>query len=213
MAFVKFSTHRDRKEGIPLPDFAPFAGVLLLVVSFFLVGRFQNPTDEIVASEQLPYSSTWYCKLAENHEAIISLTAKNQLAFSVTSPAIQTAAIKAVALQHHVRLTPTELVELAKIPLLSINVESLPSYLGQPASKRNSLNQLSELSPLSERELVECISKARELANTSAHGPMKIAVRIDSETKMNAVNHLTALLEGQGTNHVDLVTQFEQIRR
>ena len=213
MGFVKFSNHRGRKKEISLPDIAPFAGGLLLFVSFFLLGRFQNPIDEIVAPERLPSSSTWYCKLSENHHAVISLTAKNELAFSVTSPAIQTAAIRAVALQHHVRLTSAELAELTKIPLLRINVESLPSYLGQSASKRNSLNQLNKLSPLSEKELVECVSKAREFANTSTYGPMKIAVRIDSETKMSAVNHLTALLEGQGTNRIDLVTRLEQIRR
>ena len=210
MTFVKARTHSGRKRGISLPDIAPFAGVLLLFVSFFLLGRFQNPTDEVVAPEHLPSSSTWYCKLSDNHQAVISLTAKNQLAFSVTSPAIQTAAIREVALQHHVKLTPPELVELAKIPMLRVNVESLPSYLGQPVSKRNSLNQLNKLSPLSEKELIECVSKAREFANSSTLGTMKIAVRIDSETKMSAVNHLTALLEGQGTNRIDLVTRLEQ---
>ena len=210
---MKASTHSGKKRGISLPDIAPFAGVLLLFVSFFMLGRFQNPVDAIVASEHLPSSSTWYCKIPENHQTIVSLTAKNQLAFSVTSPAIQTAAIRAVALLHQVRLTPTELVELAKIPLLKVNVESLPAYLGQPVSKRNSSNQLSKLSPLSENELVECLSKARELANTLTLGKMRIAVRIDAETKMSAVNHLTALIEGQGTNRIDLVTQFEQLQR
>ncbi|GAA4052224.1 hypothetical protein GCM10022409_43910 [Hymenobacter glaciei] len=177
------------------------------------MGHFHNPTDEVVASEHLPSSSTWHCKLADYHQVVISLTAKNQLAFSVTSPAIQTAAIKAVALQHHVSLTSTQLVELAKIPLLRINVESLPYYLQQPVSRRNSPSQLNKMSLLDEKELVECIGKAREFANTSTHGPMRIAVRIDSEAKMSAVNHLTALLEGQGPNRVDLVTQLAQMQR
>ena len=203
--------YSSRKHSISLPDIAPVAGVLLLFVSFFLVGRFQNPTAEIVPSEHLPSVSAWFCKLAENDKAVISLTAKNQLAFSVTSPAIQTAAIKEVAIQHHIKLTATELVELAKIPLLRVNVESLPSYLKQPVYNRDSLDYLRSITQLSKEQLVECVSKARKFANSSTTAPMGIALRIDAESKMSTVNHLIALLEGKGTNRVDLVTQFEQI--
>ena len=213
MTFVKAKSYSDTKRGISLPDIAPVAGVLLLFVSFFLLGRFQNPADEVVASEHLPSTSTWYCKLAENNKAIISLTAKNQLAFSVNSPAIQTEAIKEVAIQHHIKLTASELVELAKIPLLRVNLESLPYYLKQPASKRNNLSYLNSLSQLSEEQLIECISRARNCTKAWTTAPMGIAVRIDSETRMSTVNHLTALLEGQGANRVDLVTQLEQVHR
>ena len=212
MTFVKPKTHQGIDRGISLPDITPFAGVLLLLVIFFLLGRFQDPSDEAVASEHLPASSTWFCKLSENNQAIISLTAKNQLAFSVTAPAIQAAAIKAVALQHHVKLAPFELTQLATIPLLTIDVESLPAYLALPVGQRTSLNRPSELAPLSETKLVECVSKAKDFAKTLALGPMNIALRIDSDVKMSAVNHLTALLQGQGTNHFDLVTQFDQAK-
>ena len=210
MTFVKAKSYSETKRGISLPDIAPVAGILLLLVSFFLLGHFQNPAHEIVASENLPSTSIWYCKLAENNKAIISLTAKNQLAFSVDAPAIQTAAIKEVAIQHHIKLTTDELVELAKIPMLRVNVENLPAYFKQPASKRNSLQYLNSLSQLSEDQLIECISKARNCTRAWTTAPMGIAVRIDSETQMSAVNHLTALLEGQGANRINLATQLAQ---
>lgn len=209
---MKPKTPPSRKRGISLPDMAPIAGVLLLFVSYFMLGRFQNPTDEIVASERLPASSTWHCKLTENHQIIVSLTAKNQLAFSVTSPEVQTAVIQAVALKHHVKLNAEELTGLATLPFLRIDVKCLPTYLALPLGRRNSLSSINNLTPLSEKQLVECIKTTLLFAETPAHGPIYIALRIDADVKMSDVNHLTALLREQAKNHFDLVTQFEQLK-
>ncbi|UOQ96358.1 biopolymer transporter ExbD [Hymenobacter sp. 5317J-9] len=212
MAAIKSRVTAADKRGISLPDIAPFSGIMLLTVGFFLLGRFQNPTDEAVATEQLPTSSTWYCKLPDDPRAIISLNGKKQLAFAVTSQTIQTAAIKTVALHHHVRLTAAQLTELATLPYLDTNVESIDAYLAMPVRQRNRAYQSNTFTPLSEAELMECISAAKDASETLLHRPVYIALRITPEVKMPEVYRLTDLLQARGINRFDLATQFQSLK-
>lgn len=213
MTFTKSSIRSKSTRGIALPDIAPLAGVLLLVVSYFLLGRFQNPTNEAVATEQLPATTTWHCKFSDNDRVIISLDAKNRLTFSVTSRTIQTAALKAIALHHCIRLTATQATELARIPFLSTDVENLPAYLALPIGERNNANQQHLLGFLSEKELIECLIAAKTSAQTLEHRLIYFTLRIESDVEMINVNHLTDLLQAQGIHRFDLATQFKKLKR
>ena len=72
---MRLSLRRNRMWGISLPDMAPFAGVVFLLVCFYMMtGKFKYGEEGLVTLEQLPKTSSWHCRIPEN-ASIISVDA------------------------------------------------------------------------------------------------------------------------------------------
>ncbi|MDB5270623.1 MAG: biopolymer transporter ExbD [Hymenobacter sp.] len=197
-----------RSRGIAPTDMGPFAGLLFLLLSFYLLtSRFEKEVG-IVRREQVPYNSNACSKYPEENEALICLSPNQCLSFSVTSPAIQTAAIKLVAEQHKIRLTAGQLAALETLPFLRTDIEKLPGFLSLPTYQRNKLAELEKLAPLNESQVLECIIAAKASAQSLTHRPIYTSLRIDSEVRMSDVQRLFDLLQTQGINRFNLQTQF-----
>ena len=199
---------RNRNCGISLPDMAPFAGVVFLVVCFYMVaGRFKVADEGLVNLEQLPASQISAC-LHDNTNTIISLTADKKLSFSVTSRTIQLAAIQQVAAKHGISFTDAQVVALKTIPFLATDVENLPVFLSLPDDKRTTTIESRKLGPLSWQQLAECIVAAKASAKEEHHS-IYSSLNVHSEASMASVEQLTDLLQAIGINRFSLLTQMK----
>lgn len=200
----------SKRQGIVLPDMGLFAVLILLLLAFYLLtSRFEEKVG-IVRREQVPYSSNACSNYPERDEALVCLSTNQHLSFSVTSPAIQAAAIKLVAERHGIRMTPDQLTALGTLPFLQTNVENLPSFLSLPTCRRSKLAELEKLAPLSGSQVLECVIAAKLSAKSLTHMPLYISLRIASEVQMLHVQRLFDLLQSQGIHRVHLQTQFPQ---
>jgi len=196
-------------RSVSLPDLAPFAGLIFLIVGFYaLTSRFKGPELGVVPNDQLPYSVTHAC-IPENMEAVVSLGTTNQLSFAVTHPETQAAAIRQVASRHGITFTPAQSAELKTLSFLRTDVENLPKLLSLPMYQRNRPAELSKLSPLSEQQLLECVVAAKTSAATLTHKPVYISFKVDSEVKTPQIERLIALLQTKGINRFNLQTQYK----
>jgi biopolymer transport protein ExbD len=200
---------RNRNRDISLPDMGPFAGVVFLVVCFYmLAGRFRHKEDGIVSDAKLPYSTT-YCGPPENIDLIISLNAQNKLSFGVSSKPVQIAAIQKVAARHGIGFSDSQLTALKAAPFLATDVESMPAFLSLPEYQRIKSVEQQKLSRLSEKQLLECIVAAKASAQTLYRMPVYTCLKIESDANMVHVEHLIDLLQRHGINRFNLKTQSE----
>ncbi|GAB3731461.1 hypothetical protein GCM10027594_13410 [Hymenobacter agri] len=206
---MKSFSQLSNRQGIVLPDMGIFAGLIYILLAIHLLtSKFHEKEVGIVRWEQVPYFSRVPGKYAENNETLICLSPNQHLSFSVTSSAIQTAAIKRVAEQHGIQLTAEQLAMLETVPFLQTNVENLPHFLSLPVYQRSKSVELEKLTPLNENQLLECIIAAKASAQALTHYPIYTSLRIDSEVRMSHVQCLFDLLQTQGINRVNLQTQF-----
>lgn len=197
-----------KRRGISLPGMAPFAGLIFLLVCFYLLTtQFRQPVASNVRIESLPFSGTHAC-LPDNNEAIVSLTRENQLAFAVDSREAQTLAIQKVAQRHKISFTVNQLNRLADLSYLVTDVESLPRLLSLASDPNHLSHQKKDFPPLSEQQLVECIASANSAVQILYHKPMYVSLRIEAEVKAENVNHLLEVLGTNGYNRFNLQTQY-----
>ena len=198
-----------KRRGISLPDMAPFAGLIFLLVCFYLLTtHFRHPVASNVRIESLPFSTTHAC-LPENNETIVSLTRENQLAFAVDSRKAQTLAIQKVAQRHKISFTTNQLKQLADLPFLATDVENLPRLLSLTSDPSHRSHQSQALPPLSEQQLVECVASAKSTVQTLYHKPIYLSLRVDAEVTAGRVNRLLERLETSGFHHLRLHTQYK----
>ncbi|MEL5994227.1 biopolymer transporter ExbD [Hymenobacter segetis] len=198
-----------KHRGILLPEMAPFAGLIFLLVCFYLLtNQFRQHVASNVRIESLPFSTTRAC-FPENNEAIVSLTRENQLAFAVDSREAQTLAIQKVAQQHKISFTVNQLNRLADLPYLATNIENLPRLLSLASDPNHFSHQSQAFPPLSEQQLVECVSSAKSAVQTLYHKPIYLSLRIDAEVTTGHVSRLLERLETSGFHHLRLHTQYK----
>ena len=200
---------RSRKQVLSLPDMAPFASVVFLMVCFYmLTGHFKTPEEGIVSNEDLPLLRIACWRTPVNSEAVICLNSKNQFSFS-SSPAIQTDAIQKVALQHGIQLTPPQLARLKALPFLATTVENLPELLSLQDYQYRRAMELSKRKPLSEQQLIECMIAAKASAKELTHKPIYTCLKIGSEVKMLHAERLFDLLQAHDIHRFLLKTRYQ----
>ncbi|MBF9223632.1 ExbD/TolR family protein [Hymenobacter ruricola] len=193
-----------KNHGVSLPDMAPFAGLVFLLVGFYmLTGSFRQEAVGAVPIERVPHSDSYAC-LPDNLEASISLTAKNELSFGVQSRQVQAAAILAVASRHGISFTESQLTTLQKMPFLSTDVEHLPALLSLPAYQHKQAVEWQKMHPLSMQQLMECMMASEVAAQSMFHLPIYCRLILDSEAKMPHVELLIDRLQAQGINRFNL---------
>jgi biopolymer transport protein ExbD len=209
MRFSKSKTHLDGRNNISLPDMAPFAGVIFLVVYFFaLTTQFKEPRLGNVATEKLPYSKIHTC-MPENTELVIGLDTAGHYSFSVAAPIFQTTTIQKVAAKQGIVFSESQLSNLNQLDYLDIPIHELPAILTKPRYKQES-HMAGKQPALSEREMLECLITSKRVVQSLAHKPSYVSLLIDGETSCARVMQLFDSLQGQGLNRFNLKTQNDQ---
>jgi hypothetical protein len=209
-----------RSRGIALPDMAPFAGLIFLLVCFYLLaGQFKQTGDGadtgIVALEQLPATPfSCYKPLDPNGfgGCVISLNAANHFSFALpgTGQSFQAKVIEQVAIQHGIRFTPPQLAQIQSLPFLACDVEQLPILLTIPAREGQKLIEEGVLGHLSKKELGECIAATRKLAPKLMRWQVYFYLKVHADAKTPHFYDLTDLLQAQGINRYNLLTQARE---
>ncbi|GAA3989283.1 hypothetical protein [Hymenobacter antarcticus] len=211
---MKATTYADRQQQwrIALPDLAPIAGVIfLLIIPFILSGQLRMPATAVITDEQLPFSHPkGSCSMRGAFGSIIGLSRENRLSFSMPeSPKeFQGIVIARVATLHKMQFTPAQITALENLPFLAADVQQLPRILALPALQRDKLTQTGRIGTLSKAQLAECIVAARQVFKEH-NKSYYIGIKIDSETKMSHAFSLTDLLAIQNIHRFLLMTQFE----
>jgi len=189
---------------------APFAGLVFLLVGFYMItGRFKQPAEGLVSLEELPASRVSSC-LKENLEANVSLSANNQISFAANAQEVRFESIRQVANNRCIRLSTSQLNELRNVAFLSTNVESLPLFLDTPASERNALLASHRVAPLDTTQLRECIAAAKSWSQLLFHKPLYITLSVAAETKAPHVESLLTALGAQGIHRFNLSTRYAE---
>ncbi|MFD1466830.1 hypothetical protein ACFQ48_01235 [Hymenobacter caeli] len=213
MVSLQLKSSRNRYQGLSMPDMAPFASLIFIIVCFYpLTGRLKGPESGLVADDRLPGNSA-VCWHTPEHNAVVSLNQANELSFSgpntYSNTETQTAAIKQVASQHKIVFTASQLAELRTIPFLATTVQQLPQFLDLAAVQRHEAIRLGDIGPLSEAQLIECVTAAKKLSITLERKNLYFTLNIDVDTKASNVMHLISLLQTAGINRFDLATQMK----
>ena len=197
---ISHNVRRSNSGTVNLPIMAVYAGCLMLTVLFWLYKYGSQVTEMgIVPNRKLPITNTIACK-GPTEFAVISLSEKGQLAFSVleVSPKVQAAAIQAVAYQYGISLDAEQLTELESLPFLAVDVNELPRLLSLPYNRRIQLVELAKFKPLSKDQLIACAVAARRFNRELFLRPISISLRIDTEAKSGEVLQLIDELQSQG---------------
>lgn len=209
---------RNRKRGISLPDMAPFGAVFFFLVLFHLMAsRPKLPNYGIVPLEHLAAHTPITCwkglTLDGTDGVIISLNAKNQLSFAspVFDKKVQAEIFRRVASLHRVSFTKSQIDSLETLPFLAMDVNKLPSFLNLLPAERQQILQSGKYNSLDSLQLSECIKTSQDMARENhEYGPW-IYLKIDSAVKMPQVERLIAMVNAQGRNRFNLLTQSNHI--
>ncbi|WP_210521435.1 hypothetical protein [Hymenobacter terricola] len=213
MAIRKRSvTHLNGSRSISVPYIAPFAGLLfLLVFPFVLSGEMRRPATGVATDEQLPSSHAECCSDRGNFGAVIGLNDAGHLSFAMPeSPGKwQAIVIARVAVRHGMTLTVAQVATLQELPYLATDIRALPQLLALTASERNRLLQSGSFSILTPAQFSECLAEARQLLKEN-NLPYYVGIKIDADASMRQVFSLTDLLQAQGINRFQLITQRQR---
>jgi hypothetical protein len=197
-------THPTR--GISLPDMAPFASVIFLIVCFYAITtQFRAPLIGNVSLEELPYCSGSGCMI-ENAEAVIGLNNDGRYSFSVSGPLFQTTTIQKVAATQGIIFSALQRSKLNQITYLDANIQALPTILEGEWNNQSS-RLIRNHHPLEEKQLLACIMTSKKVIQAIAHKPSYVSLLINSETSVPKVMHLIDLLQTQGINRYNLKLQ------
>lgn len=209
MGFAKSRTYSDGRSNISLPDMAPFAGVIFLLVCFFtLTTQFKEPRIGNVAIEKLPHSRIHPC-MPENTESVIGLDTAGHYSFSVESPLFQTTTIQKVAAKQGIVFSKLQLSKLNQLDYLDISIQELSAILNKPSYEQE-FHLVGKQPMLSEKEMLECLITSKRVVQSLAHKPIYVSLLINAETKCARVMQLFESLQGQGINRFNLKTQDDQ---
>lgn len=212
MEFARLRSHSSSRRGISLPDMAPFAGVIFLIVCFFaLTTRFRGPQIGNVTIEELPYGKIHPC-MPENTELVIGLDTAGYYSFSVAAPLFQTTTIQQVAAKQSIVFSESQLSKLNQLDYLDIPIQELSTILNKPNYVQE-FHLVDKRPALSEREMLECLITSKKVVQSLAHKPSYVSLLIDAETNCARVMHLFESLQSQGLNRFNLKTQNDQRSR
>jgi hypothetical protein len=216
-AQVQFRSGRHGLRGISLPDMAPFAGVVFLLLLPYLLGRFQLKAPQaglLIPDTEQAFSSTvcWRGDADGLDGVLICLNASNQLSFALPGygQEFQAAVINQVAVRHKVKLSLSQQCSLEALPFLATDVQQLPHLLTltKPQSVATVLS--GNFEPLSAKQLADCILATRVLALSSIGRPLQFYLKIGANVKAPQVWALTDLLQEQGINRFSMLTQMKE---
>jgi biopolymer transport protein ExbD len=186
-----------------------FGGLFFLLSAFYLsTSYFTSPEPYL----QLPRSSVSVCiKIPEGISGIISIDKQKRLSFSFDEP-YQSEIIKRIAARHGVHFTSAQLVDLNKMPFLSLDVRRLPEYFLLSVNQRSKINMLgipSELNNDANDQLAECIATALSIIDEAKAKTPIFIIRADASLESYEVQRVISLLQQHNVNRIILATNLK----
>ncbi len=206
---MKRSVISRRAPHLVLPDMAPIAGTIFVLVCFFLLtASFRESPKGLVALERLPRSTGTLC-LVEAPRVLVSLTPSGCFSFAASDTKLQFTVIKRVSKKYGIAFSAPQLLTLKSLPFLASNVERLPSILLSTNSIQSNTIPAAPNTLLDERQLMDCVKTAKANAYALLGSPVYFCLCIDAETDASKVMRLLGLLQTQGIHRFLLMTQAQ----
>ena len=196
-------------QHLPYPDLTPLAGVLFLLVEFFLLTSYpREPSRGLVAIEKVPYAAGGDCfKVSSATQTVISLTREGFISFASSDTTIQRAAIRQVSIKYGVIFSSSQLAELCKLPFLATKVEHLPLFLFTSAAAPYNSSRLEQTDDLDTKQAVACVKAASLFSHSLTTLPAYVFLVIDAKADASKVMGLLDVLEASGIHRFCLTTQ------
>ncbi|MBC6607278.1 hypothetical protein H8B13_10650 [Hymenobacter sp. BT188] len=170
--------------------------------------RFKLPEPYV----QLTSSSGSGClKIPEGRLGVISIDKQKRLYFSFDEP-YQSEIIKRVAARRKVRFTTDQLVELDKMPFLSMDIRYLPEYLSLPVYQRNNIDLSgipSRLDNHIDDQLAEYIAAAHSVLHYKNGLYPFFSIWADANLESHEVQRVICLLQQHNVNRINFATIME----
>lgn len=193
----------------PYLDLTPLAGVLFLLVEFFLLTSYpREPSRGLVAIEKVPYAAGGSCfRLSPSTQTVVSLTREGFVSFANSDTTLQSVAIRQVSGAYGVTFSTYQLAELRGLPFLATKIERLPLLLFTAASEPLGSKILKQNNDLSKKQVVDCVKAAKLLSHSLTNLPTALFLVIEAETDASKVMELLNLLQAKSINRFYLITQ------
>lgn len=193
-----------RRPILSYPDLGPWAGVLMLLCSIFMVGS-RFTTDPFV---QLPIQSLPFRCILEGPDVIISINEKSQYYLTVYDEALQTEMIKQVAKRHNVALSKKQVVELNKLTFIGQDIQQLPVWLSSPPFQRHKFAKGIPVK-LYNDQLSEYIAAANYIFVKQRGNYPFYGIRADKRLLAAQIKHFFNLLQNQGIHHLAFIRNLK----
>lgn len=206
-----FDRLRYLKRSSPFfPDLGPWAGVLLALCFVFMFAAEWLPVPTPFV--HTPSSTYMGCRLRDNnYRAIISVDADNRFYLAAYNDSMLLTAIKQVAKQHHVSFTTAQLQALRKLPFLSQDIRQVPAWLSATAVERLQFPVGIPATP-DNNQIAEYIAATIRASETLFRAPASFELRLDGSLSAAQVKRIFRLLQDQGVNYMNLVTEMKVAR-
>jgi biopolymer transport protein ExbD len=199
---------RNRRLALPLSDLGIWSGVLLTLSAMLMTsGRFALPAPPV----QVPVRPYVYsgCLRREGPSLVLSLDAQGRFYIDADYDSrLQTTMAQHVANQHHVHLTAAQLTQLRTLPFLSQNIERLPAFLSASRLERSYYSAGISAQPGNDQ--VSEYLRAGLQASQQLYGRAPyFGIRADKRLPAAQVKHVIRLLQQQGINRFNLLTEYQ----
>lgn len=128
----------------------------------------------------------------------ITIDTAGRAYYSHSDPAVQAAAICAMAARYGIRFSPAQLAELRKLPYLGLDVRLLPAYLTAPTRQQLLLSGIPNAA--TNDQLTECILTARATSIRMLNSAPYINLEADGRTRAADIKRFTRTLQQQCLN-------------
>jgi biopolymer transport protein ExbD len=184
------------------------ASVMLLLVMFYMSGS--KPVSIFAEPSVQLASSTSECRCPEVHSIIVSVDAKNRVYVAADDEKVQTAMIRQVARQHHVRLTVLQLLRLPDILFLSTDIQELPAWLSASVRERQ-LMTTGISTAADNNQLGEYINAGMAICRAKFGKPAYLVLRMDKRLLAPQAMRIFQLLQDQGIHRFNLAAELEVV--
>lgn len=193
-----------RRTPLSYPDLGPWAGVLMLLCSIFMVGS-RFTTDPFV---QLPTQvPSFRCRL-EGPDVVISVNKENQYYLTIYGTNLQAAIIKQVAERHNVSLSNKQIVGLDKLTFIGQAVQQLPLWLSaSPFQRHNFAKGIP--TEIHDDQFSEYIAAANSIFLKQRGRYPSYGIRADKRLSAARIKRVFQLLKNQNIHYFSLAAEFK----
>lgn len=191
----------SRRHALPhsRPELGWWGVVLLLMCSLFMT----SAKFSVQPAIWLPGSSN-ICSSGLNSLAVFSLDEQKRMYFQADEE-LQTAVIEEVARQHGIHISAVQRQKLATLSFIGLDIQLLPQWLAVPAQQQP--HYILHGIPYS--QLPEYVAASQRICRRQFERQAYFGLRADQRLPSGQVMRWLDLMQEQGVNRFNLVTEME----
>ena len=208
MNTVKQLKH-SRRPVLLHPDLGAWAGLLFLLCCVFMFAWQRIPSFPApVPLVHIPsYTSYEVCGMREGSPVVISVDAAHRFYVAAYDNSMQAAIVKAVAKQHHVSFTTSQLRELRKIPFVNQDIRQLPAWLSAVETTGRQPFPVGIPSSADDNQVADYIAATIQASEAIHHRPAVFDLRLDASLSGAQVQEVFQLLQNHGIQYFNLILE------